>query len=114
MKTCILLSLLISAVTLRAQHSSAANTHLFRTAVIEEVTFHQAPLDEVIAFLREETRQGDVQVNFVIPAETNASERMVTLDLRNVKAVDVFATVLNMTGTRAEIKQNMVWIVPNS
>lgn len=35
-------------------------------------------------------------------------------DLQRIRqVVDVFATVLSMTGTRAEIRQNMVWILPD-
>ena len=91
---------------------SSDHTELFRTTVIAEVSFQRAPLDEVITFLQKETRQEDRQVNFVIPPETKASERVVTLDLRNAKAIDVFATVLRMTGTRAELRRGMVWILP--
>lgn len=113
MRTSLALSL-ISAIlfSLSAQSPEPGNTHLFRNAVLEEVNFTRAPLDEVISFLREVTRQGEDQVNFVIPPETKARERMVTLNLRNVKVVDAFATILRMTGTRAEIRQNMVWILP--
>ena len=94
--------------------SSPGNTHLFRNTVLEEVSFRKAPLDEVIAFLREQTKRGEEQVNFVIPPQTQAAERIVTLDLRNVQAVDAFATILRMTGTRAEVRQNMVWILPRT
>jgi hypothetical protein len=114
MKTVFFLLTVLHGHYLQAHSPTPGNTHLFRNAVIEELKFVRAPLDEVIAFLREETRQGDTQVNFIIPYETKASERMVTLDLKNVNAVDAFATILKMTGTRAEMKQNMVWILPDS
>jgi hypothetical protein len=97
-----------------SQSSDPANTRLFRTTVIREVLFDQAPLDEVMTFLREQTRQGDREVNIVISPEVNSSERRVTLNLRNAKAVDVFATVLQMTGTRAEVRRSIVWILPES
>lgn len=97
-----------------AESSSPANTHLFRTTVIEEVEFEQMPLNEVITFLQDATRKGDQQVNFILPPETRASERRITLSLRNIKAVEVFATVLTVTGTRAEIRKNIVWILPDT
>lgn len=91
---------------------SSANLHLLRNQVLDELNVEQATLDQVIDLIREKTKVGEVQVNFIIPAETNPASRRVTLDLRGVNAMDVFATVLSMTGTRAELRHNMVFILP--
>lgn len=97
-----------------AETASSANLHLLRNQVMDELVVTNAPLDEVIELIQEKTKVGDVQVNFVLPPQTRASERLVTLDLRNVNAMDVFSTVLSFTGTRAELRHNVVFILPKA
>ena len=114
MKYLLLILMSLPLGGLLAESAPSANLHLLRNQMLEELVVTNAPLDEVVELIREKTRVGDVQVNFVIPPQTKASERLVTLDLRNVNAMDVFSTVLSFTGTRAELRHNVVFILPKA
>jgi hypothetical protein len=112
MKTLLLILCFLPLGDLRADSAPSANLYLLRNQVLEQLVVEKAPLDEVIDLIRDKTRVGEKQVNFVIPAETKASTRLVTLDIRGVNAMDAFSTVLSITGTRAELRHNMVFILP--
>lgn len=112
MKYLLLILTLVFITPAHAESGPSANLHLLQKQVLDELTVKEAPLDKVIDLIREKTKVGEEQVNFVIPAETEASTRRVTLDLRGVNAMDAFLTVLSITDTRPELRHNMVFILP--
>lgn len=95
-----------------AEEASPANAHLLK-AVLPELKLDGADLQQAIDLLRDKTEVGEKQVNFVLPPETKAETRKVTLNLRGISGMDALATILQMTGTRAEIKRGSIWILPN-
>ena len=113
MKLFLSLLFLLSFTQVISGSSSPANTHLLKNTTIEELKVEKMPLDEVIDLLREQTKQGVREVNFVLAPETKANERWVTLDLRGVKGIDALSMILQQTQTRAELKRNSIWILPN-
>ena len=50
---------------------------------------------------------------FVISPDVKAEEKRLTLSIRGVSGMDALATILQMSGTRAELKQGSIWILPN-
>ncbi|MDF3129024.1 hypothetical protein P0Y35_07445 [Kiritimatiellaeota bacterium B1221] len=96
-----------------AQNLSPANTHLLKETTIPEITLKNADLREALDVLRELTKTEDLEVNFVISPDVKAEEKVLTFSIRGVSGVDAFATILQMSGTRAEIKRGSIWILPN-
>ncbi|WFB35823.1 hypothetical protein P3T73_16850 [Kiritimatiellota bacterium B12222] len=113
MKTlCMMIGLLWGSFAF-ADSASPANTHLLKETVLQEFTLVNVSLSDAIAELRELTKTKSKQVNFVIPPETEALSKEVTLDLRGVSGLDAFAMILRQTATHAEIRMNSIWILPN-
>lgn len=98
---------------LNAETTSPANTHLLREAIIPELILNRATLSEAIDLLRDSTKKEDLQVNFLVTPEAAAMTTVVSLDLRGVNGLDAFSTILSITKTRAEIRRNIIWILPN-
>lgn len=113
MKTLRLLFLMLPVGLACAQTTSPANTHLLREATIPELVFDKTPLSDAIRRLREVTTQGEEQVNFLLSPALGERPRQVTFDLRGINGMDAFATILSQTKTRAEIRRNIIWILPN-
>lgn len=96
-----------------AEDAAPANSQLLKNTTLKELKLEQVTLPEAIDALRKQTQQGELEVNFVIPPETLKLNKVVSLELRGVSGLDALAMILRQTGTRAELKQNSIWILPN-
>ncbi len=96
-----------------AENLSPANTHLLKETTIPEISLENANIREALDTLRALTKKDDLEVNFVISPEVKVEETNLTFTIRGVSGVDAFATILQMSGTRAELKLGSVWILPN-
>jgi len=105
--------LLLLFPLLPAEGSAPANANLLKDTVIKEFTLEGANLREAIDQLRELTQNGEEQVNFVIAPDVKAEEKVLTMDVRGISGMDALATILQMSGTRAELKRGSIWILPN-
>lgn len=113
MKIILCLLMLFPFVSGFAQTVSPANAHLLKNTVIKELKLERANLREAIDALRNLTQQGEAQVNFVLSPDVKVEEISITLDVRGISGLDALATLLQMSGTRAELKQGSIWILPN-
>lgn len=112
MKTYLSLFLLCMGSLLQAEMASPANADLLRQT-LPAIKLERAPLTDAIKELRELSKLGEEQVNFFISPEAEEGERIVTLDLRGVTGMDALAMILRQTATRAELRRNILWILPN-
>lgn len=91
--------------------TARTNARLLRDSRIN-ITLQRADLPTAIRTLRELTREGEDQVNFFITGEAEEIGRTVSLDLRGVSGADALTMILQQTGTRAEVRGNILWILP--
>lgn len=91
------------------------NAHLLQQVTFPEVTLTRATLNEAIDLLRNATREIDPDgagINIVIPPETEAAARPLTLSLRNVAGPDLLRVILDLTNLRLQVRGNLLWILP--
>lgn len=115
MKTLYLLPLLFCMASLPLNaRTLPGKFHLLHQVTLSEVELHRATLEDAVEMLRKASREVDPDgggINVVIPPDAVDAARPITVSLRNISGPDFFRLIVDMSGLRAQIRGNLVWLV---